>query len=118
MPLYGLQHAMNVFALHVGQRGEFARIGSQAWRIGDERKVARLNASVSREKNRPLHDVAQLANVPRPAISRQGVTGILSERWRVRAAKALQEVLREQQNVGGPFSKRRKRYGDTVDAEV
>src|SRR2546425_13319533 len=116
VPPDALEHAQDVLALELLHRLPERRagvLGEARARVRQrdvERDVLELDDVALREHDRAMHDVLQLAHVPRPVVARQHLERARRHAPHVAVALARglpDEVLDEERNVLAPLAERR-----------
>src|SRR5262249_32926166 len=103
VPIGLLQHLLNRLAL---ERPQVVRRRGQN-RLGMERQVTPLDHALLAQNCGRLEDIAQLADVARPAVRDERVARLVAEprRWAPeRIAEFGQKLLREQRDVARPLA--------------
>ncbi|OLB18888.1 MAG: hypothetical protein AUH12_01385 [Gemmatimonadetes bacterium 13_2_20CM_69_8] len=122
----GGQRARDQGALEVVERlrqrhvRPFARRGSRRAVLGhDTRHVVRADRRSRCENREPLHQVRELAHVPRPAVRGEQLHGAGVEPHRSPQAPGLprREMLHQRRNVLGPLAQRRDVHRQHVQPE-
>ncbi len=84
-----------------------------------DRQVLGQDDAAGRHHHRALHDVLQLAHVPRPVVTDQAIERVGRDAALAELAGVLgQEVLDQQRNVAPPLAQRRQVQGDDVEPIV